>query len=287
MSLILPTGPSWAYCSDNFGATAAITAPGTAVTPGGSNVKGSAAQVLSALAHDVEFLRIGIQGTYDSGNDSSALFDVMVDPAGGSSYSVLIPDLCGGFQPGSQAGNPPFAMNLWYDLPVWIPAGATVAVRAQSALASPSDAYVGIVAYGGNRHPEAWWCGQRVTAIGINASTSKGAAHTPGSGVYSSWGDIGSPLSEACGAVQFAIHGQYQSGFQMVNAFYRWQFGVGGEQIGPTVCKQNTGSESTCNFPPSGPVFTSLPAGAQFQARGERVGGGTGYEFDVAVYAVH
>ena len=179
-------------------------------------------------------------------------------------------------------------MNLWYDFPIWIPAGATVAVRAQSALASPATpAYVGIVAYGGNRHPESWWCGQRVTALGPDTATSKGASHTPAGGSYSSWGSVGSTLPEACGAVQLVVHGQYTAGFQMVQAFYRWQFGIGGEQIGPTFCKQNTGTETTCNLPNSGPIFAQLPAGTQIQVRGQRVGGGTGYAFDVAAYVVH
>ena len=64
MGLIHPSGPSWAYCSHNFNATPAVATVGTSITSGTGNADGSDTAALSALAHDVEHLRIVLTGTF-------------------------------------------------------------------------------------------------------------------------------------------------------------------------------------------------------------------------------
>ena len=280
MALILPSGPSWAYCTENLQATPSATAIGTAVTAGASNTEGSDTALLTALAHDVEYLRIGISKFYAADLDGSALLDILIDPAGGSSYSVLIPDLLAGWT-APTSSSAPTSIPLWYDFPVWIPAGATVACRAQSALAAPAAAYVLVQAFGGNANPASWWCGQRVTALGPNAATSRGVDHLAGSGDWSSWANIGAALDVDCGAVQFGVQG---TGSVMgASVALHWQFGVGGQSLGPTIVKFTATGETTLTAP-TGPIFANLPAGTQFQTRGRRAAGTT--TLDCAVYAV-
>lgn len=284
MSLILPGGPQWAHCTDNLASTPSFAAPCTAITAGGSNTKGSATQLLSAITHDVEYIRIGIAKFYQDASDSSALLDILTDPAGGANYNVLIPDLLAGCTSGGAgSGASPVAFNYWYEFPIWIPAGSTVAARAQTALSSPGTSYVLVQAFGGNAHPASWWCGQRVTAIGINASTSRGVTHTPGNGSWSSWADLGSALDADCGALQFAIQGQGSSSFGQ--AAYHWQFGVSGQPISQTILFCTTSNEARGQVP-TGPIFHNFPAGTQFQQRAFRPSGTT-YDHDAAVYAVH
>jgi hypothetical protein len=39
------------------------------------------------------------------------------------------------------------------------------------------------MAMGGNANPASWWCGQRVSAIGVDAANSRGTSHTPAAGL--------------------------------------------------------------------------------------------------------
>ena len=95
MGLIYPSGPSWAHYSHNMSSALAAggTTFGTQVASGVSNADGSAVTILPALGHDAEYLRIVLASTLTVAVDNSALMDILIDPAGGTSWSVLIPSL--------------------------------------------------------------------------------------------------------------------------------------------------------------------------------------------------
>ena len=286
MGLIYPSGPSWAHCSHNLTGTISTAGVvfGTQVASGVSNADGSAVSVLSALAHDVEYLQI-VLGTVtaSSGIDNNALMDILIDPAGGTSWSVLIPSLGVGGLTAPVFGAAPVPPSGFYDFPIWIPAGASIGAQARCAAASLQTLSVMMRASGGNANPASWWCGQRVSAIGTDAANSRGTAHTSGaSGSFSSWANFGSTLGAACGAVQWSVMGEANAAW--ATRTYEFEFGVGSVRIGPPVNRSLTSGESGFWFP-TGPIFKQLPAGTQFQCRAKS--SGTALSPTVAAYAVH
>jgi hypothetical protein len=289
MGLILPGGPSWAHYTDNLTLGAVYKDAGVSVTAAANNTKGSTVTVMSALTHDVEYLRIGIHGFGSSTNNTSTLVDLMIDYAGGTSWETdpLVPNLLGGFTPvcyTDYATNPP-GLCCWYDFPLWIPAGASLGARAQTAhTADITTGRVVIQAQGGNRNPASWWCGQRVTAIGIDTANSVGdfvtTAYTPS---ISSWADLGSPLTADARAIQAMI--QCEGNASIANYTSYIQIGANGVQIGPTLLRAWSSYEAGPAMP-TGVIFQDIPAGTQFQARGTKTYSGA-QPNDVAIYAVH
>lgn len=159
---------------------------GTSVTSAASNnTKGSWTQCLSALANDVYWIDLMFTGLGASGLNNQGLMDVGVDPAGGSSYSVLIPDLMVGHCSPLNVGP-----GIRYFFPLRIRAGSTVAFRLQTATLSQSVRGV-IQVYGRPRDPNAVRSGQYVEAFGPNTSNSQGVNLTPGTTSDGSYVSLG------------------------------------------------------------------------------------------------
>ena len=187
MGLILPNGPAFAHWSDNLALPSGDGLDyGASLVPGTSNADGSAVTLLPALAHDCEYLVLAVSGFALSGANTSALMDLLVDPAGGTSWSEMISDLLCGYTAviqlnGSTPG--PHGAPLVYYFPIWLKAGTSIGAMARcahgSAFANPPRVIV--YAAGGNKNPASWWCGQKVETVGtFNTAASLGQAHTPG-----------------------------------------------------------------------------------------------------------
>jgi hypothetical protein len=285
MGLITPYGPDWAYCTHNLPSAIDASVVGVTCTSGTSNADGSAVALFSAaLAHDAEYLRLMISGAMPVSGNNDLLMDVLIDPAGGTSWTEFIPYLITGALGGTESsGNNPSGPSARYDFPIWIPAGASLGIRARSAHSVASNLTVAAFAFGGNANPASWWCGQRVTGVGINAASSTGTAHTAGnSNSFSSWANLGSPLPAAAGALQFAVNGPGGT-FYSQNA-YQFEFGVGGARIGAPMFRVLTSNEVGWLLE-TGPILKKLPAGSQLQVRGSC--SGTAQSLGVAAYAVH
>ena len=290
MALILPGGPSWAHYIDNITIGAAYLDSGVAVTAALGNTKGSTVTILPALAHDIEYLRLGIHRfAIDNHTTGSlaTLLDIMIDPAGGTSWNSepLIPNLLAGSSSAMAIESAGTAgAGYWYDFPIWVPAGASLGARAQTAYTVDLTGRVIVQGYGGNRNPASWWCGQHVTAIGPDTSASKGVmvtlATTPS---FSSWADFSTPTTVDARAVQFASQGEADASY--ANTTNYLQFGISGTQIGPNLVRGLSSYEITGAIP-TGPVFIDIPAGTQLQARGCRSYGSAGAN-DAAVYLGH
>lgn len=201
MGLILPDGPSFAHWSDNLALPSGDGLDyGTSLIPGTSNSDGSAVTVLPALAHDCEYLVLGVAGFSVSGGNGSALMDLLVDPGGGTSWSEMITDLLCGYTAVADydGSTPPPSAPLMYHFPIWLPAGTSIGALARCARSSSFAASPRIIAYaaGGNRNPASWWCGQKVETVGtMDPSNSRGQAVTPVSAVsVSGAADNGSGL---------------------------------------------------------------------------------------------
>lgn len=272
---LINQGPSFAYWSDNLGTFTSGTSYGTAHDPGvnaGTPADSTPGTILSALAHDCEYLILGFSGFGRSAVNTATFLDVLYDPAGGTAWSQVIGDLIIGHSGSvidlTTASATTLGISLAYHFPIWLPSGSSIGVRAKTISASPYPASPRIIAYaaGGCRNPASWWCGQKVETVGtLNQNTCRGQSITPGAnGGMGSWTDLGSPLSTAGGSVQYGCQGQ--SGSAWVSEAYRLEFGAGNSMIGPAHWFGATSGENLGRLLP-GPVFYDFPAGVQLQAR--------------------
>lgn len=158
---------------------------GTAFTPG-QNTKGSWAQLLSAIANDCYMVEICINNVSVSAAARDMLVDIGIDEAGGTSYTVKIPDLIG-----SCASTMDSLGGIWYKFPLFIKAGSTIAARGSVNNASVGSGRVWIKVYGRPKFPEMCRVGSRVEALGVTSASSNGTAVTPGTTSDGTWTSIG------------------------------------------------------------------------------------------------
>lgn len=278
---LLTSPPDWGYTSHNIGNPQPLNY-GTGITAGANNADGTAASVISALTHDVELLTIGITGfgAISGAINPCALLDILVDPAGGTTWNsdpLIEKLLAGGTYPVNlHSSTVGIGTPLWYHFPIWIPSGTAIGARARTAHSATVTGRVIMIAQGGNRNPGSWWCGRKVTSIGINAAASRGQDHTPGaSSTYSSWADLGSPTTIDAHAYQWAAQGENDADWQSTTPAsaspYHFQFGISSTQIGPILIKGINAGESGVSFP-SAPMFRRIPAGSQLQVRAAAFG---------------
>lgn len=198
MALLVPNGPSFAHWSDNLGPmnNGGSVGYGVSVPAGTSSADGADTAIMSALTHDCEYLWLACTGLGTGSLAPGALMDLLIDPAGGTSWSELITDLLVGSS-GSMTYNTATAgIPLSYHFPLWIPAGASIGARVRRQSGTAGNLRVIVMAAGGNRNPASWWCGQKVETVGTMVpSSSIGQVHTPGGGAsISGAADNGSGL---------------------------------------------------------------------------------------------
>lgn len=175
--------------TDNYG-TNPSTTPGTSITTSASaNTKGAYTQVLSALAQDAYGILIRLSDMFSSSTDLQGLVDIGVDLAGGTSYTVWIPDLIANNAPGT------ISAGFTYYFPIKIPAGATVGARAQSNFGSQT-VRVAVSVDHTPTAPESWLLGSVVERIGT-ITTSRGVAFTPGNAADGTWVSLGTTTRPA------------------------------------------------------------------------------------------
>lgn len=245
---------------DNF--TGTPGSAGTSFTAGASNADAAAVSILSALSFDVHYLIVGISGIIaGSPSNADSLLDVLIDPAGGTSWSSFVDDL--------MCGNTSASPCAFYHFPVFIKSGTSIGVQARTA--QGSDITLGRVqmyAYGNPSRPERWWCGSKVETLGSTPASSRGTTVTPGAtGTYGSWTDIGSTTSARYGAIQLGVNGT--TGTSAARGYY-WQMGYSSTQLpgSPTVYASTvTSSETMARTGLNQLIWCDIPSGTQMQAR--------------------
>lgn len=151
----------------------ANSAVGTSVTPG-NNTKGAWVEIVSAasLTQSVYLLHLNFDGGATSGQSRNIIADVGVDPAGGTSYTVLIPNLlvtsAGTFNAGGS--------GTWYTFRLLVNAGTSIAVRGSVNNATVGIFRCNIYAFGQPRDPGSIRYGTYVRAFGVTAASSSGTA---------------------------------------------------------------------------------------------------------------
>ncbi len=194
--LLVPSGGSdFAWTFSNVSGTRPVsTTWGTSVAQGASNVKGSWTQILSGanVSRDVCFVWICISDNGGSGLIRDTLMDIGVDPAGGTSYTVLLPDLLVSYASDIAEGP-----GINYFFPIRIKAGSTVAARASMNNASVDSFRVMIQIWGSPKRPELTWVGTKCKAYGVTSASSSGTAITSGTTSDGSMTALASAISES------------------------------------------------------------------------------------------
>lgn len=263
MGLMLPPW-SWQFGVNNYTGTPSSTGVvGTSVTAGATNADGSAVTLLSALAQDAHYVVVGASGFASSGFDANTLLDILYDPAGGTSWSALINDLTVGFTASTGTGA---GLSLIYHFPLYVPAGASIGARARNAGVGATGR-VSIWVFGNPSRPDAWWCGQKVESLGINAAASKGTDVVPGAsaGTYGSWTTIGTSTARY-GSVQMGINGTDATAAAIS---YYFQLGIDSVQLpgSPTVFALVTTAETGQKSGLAMPIWCDQPEGTVWQMR--------------------
>ena len=151
-------------------------------TPCGTNSKGAwSTALLSNTANDAFAISVcmGLGGV--AGAAYGYLIDIGVDPANGTNYQVLIPDLL------CSAGSATLG-GMWWWFPLYIPKGSSIAARA-SVNTGTTAIRVGVELYGQPKRLDNIAVGSFVRTFNIATSTSFGTTgHTEGaSGVQGSY----------------------------------------------------------------------------------------------------
>lgn len=178
----------WSFSST--GATRLQSNWGTSITPG-NNTMGSYAQVLSAanVANDVVWVEVSANSNGVSTAARDTIMDIGVDPAGGTAYNVLIPQILV-----SQAGpalQQQGGVGINYCFPLYITAGSTVAARASVNNATVGTLRVRMRITGMPKDHRNMIVGTRCVAIGITAGSSTGVSVTSGAASEGTWTSLG------------------------------------------------------------------------------------------------
>lgn len=184
--LLAPSPNDFAWSLANTTARPAANY-GTTVTPAASvnTADGAWAQLFSggAVTEDVFFISICLNNGATSGATRRIMADIGIDRSGGTSYVTLIPELFAGHASAFTAG------GIWYNFPLYIPAGSRLAIRACGDLGTAFGAYVKL--FGKPRAPELCKYGNAICHHGNNALDGTGI--TLGTTSKGGWVDLGTP----------------------------------------------------------------------------------------------
>lgn len=251
-TLTLPQLCSGRLLSQTDGPNAFISVS-TSATP---NAAGAWAQVFASTAGESGMVLFGCAAG-GTAVDSSLMFDIGVGAAG--SEVVVVPNIAHGL-------NNLFSANIIFPIPVRIPSGSRVAVRARTAAGAVRSVspVMGILG-----HPESSLIPSSVDALGSSSATSRGTALSGASGSYV---EIVSATTRTYQALVVIPAGATNVG---INSRFRLTLGIGpaGQEvdIGTTDALQGSSGgvqPQTSAFNTPWNVFgTIVPAGSRIALR--------------------
>lgn len=167
---------------------------GASVTPG-NNTYGSWATVLASgsVTDDVYAIEVIVHGIGVSGSATDSLTNIGVDPAGGTSFSVLIPDLLTSSAATIGLTQTP-GISFWF--PVKIKAGSTIGAQGSINNATVGTQRVFVKLYCCPSRPDQVRSGSYVLSFGANAAASCGTAVTAGGASEGSYTQLGSSVAD-------------------------------------------------------------------------------------------
>ena len=170
------------WTADNFGATYSEAGFGTSMTTGAANTKGAAVTLLSGatVTDDVYGIAINFLGGSTSAAARQFMADLLVDEAGGTSYSVKIANL--------MADAPTMILfgGYQYYFPLYIKSGSSIGMQAQCQAATQTMRCA-VKVFGKPSHPHLLTVGHRVETLGADTATTTGIGITPGTNALGSY----------------------------------------------------------------------------------------------------
>ena len=248
---------------------------GPTVTPGATNSKGSWSDLMGGTVTDDAF---GIRLEFGNGaGGKDALADIGIDTSGGTSYSVLIPNLiCGD---ANVIGSIDSFGHVYY-FPLFMPAGSRLGIRAQQSISPAVSFQCRAKLLQKPSLPEEVKCGSFVDTVGLNLASSVGTTVTGARFAEPAWTLLGS-------APRDAFHVQYGVSSDGVAASDQtfFDFAIGDGTNYRIICEDHwfgcsTGSSGIVSneYLPSAWYFATVKAGQNLYARADYdVGGNTMY----------
>lgn len=182
---------AFAWKASNISSSRPSSSYGTAVTPA-QNAFGSWAQLLAAgsVTNAVRGVLVTFTNTNASTLAKDCVVDIGVDPAGGTSYTTLLPSLFA-----SNCNTVSSSPGTSYYFPIAIAAGSSIAARASVNNATVGTVRVQITVFGSPTVTTR--AGTAVEAVGLTAASSAGTAVTPGQAAEGAWATMGTLSAES------------------------------------------------------------------------------------------
>ena len=271
---------------DNLGATLGYGGSGTQLTSHTvtANAKGTAVQVWagSSITEDVYSVSVNICNPTVTG--LRFFVDLLIDPAGGTSWTTLISNLAANTPNGNWSG------GCFYLFPIYIKAGTSIGFQCSCSTAN-STIRVNVHLQGKPSRPDLVNVGSSVQTLGASLATTEGAAWTPGTqtmGSYTAslgtltknswWWQCGILINDAT-QTQLVLGANVEAGdasnkLKCGDAFLHWEPGTA-EVAGKA------------SIPQSGLPIRNIPSGSNVYVRGW-CSAGTGPDSlnSVVVYAL-
>ncbi|MGH8758331.1 MAG: hypothetical protein ACREVW_02265 [Burkholderiales bacterium] len=170
----------------NYGATMTDAGFGTTVPAhANAHTKGAAGALIAGASVSSDVYGIAVLAC--GGNSNAAvhrfLLDLLVDPAGGTSWSTLIANIL--------FHSPSFQKGLYqYFFPLWLKAGSSIGAQQQSSTAA-QGIQIGVRLLTKPSRPELIKVGYTAESYGAVTASTSGTAITVGNGVAGAWTSVG------------------------------------------------------------------------------------------------
>jgi hypothetical protein len=278
MPLMLPTRPGFTAQE----ASPTTPAAGTTLTASGStHTMGSITELIASTARDSYGIYVMLENTAVSNTSTDVLVDIL--RGGSGSEEVLIPYLYGGFTLSDLTAN----VCRSYYFPLFIPAGTRLSARCQSQVASKTvTCRIRL-----DQRPRGLygWVGNRVTAYGVVAASSRGTLHTSGNGSYATATQLTASTTNPIRYMQMSFGGGSDSSLSDQRYYARIVLGAtAGVLVEDLPLFTDTGVESTGHNDANAileRMMFDLPAGVDLRVSG-RTTASTNNVQDFIVYGV-
>ncbi len=251
---------------DNWGTTFTGAAMGTVITAHATNahVKGTAVSIFAGSVVIADVYEVWLVFNTPSATGTRFFADLLVDPAGGTSWSVLINNIA--------INTPSFAMNgAQYFFPIYITAGSSIGIQVSCSTANTTvRAMVSIS--GKPSRPDLVQVGSVVETIGAVTATTVGTAFTPGAGTIGSYSAALGTTTRDCWFWQLGI--LIDDTTQTANAYVIML--EAGDATNKVSCGRGfvhaepstTETAGKSPFPMDGLPYRRVPKGASLYVRG-------------------
>ena len=259
------------------------TAQGTSVTPATGGF-GGWFQLGVDTTTDTYGILICINSNSANGTARRTVVNIGIDPAGGTAYTVLIPNLIAGGAPSYITEG----MGQWYYFPVFIPRGAAVAAQAYGTVATAFRVMAWFTQNPSN--PAQIRKGSFVESVG--ASTFEGTNVVPGTTAVGNWTLMGTTVNRLWWW-QVGLQGTANDSAYAANTTIHLDVGVGNGTVGGTdiilrdfPVRQGSAAETFSSMPITVGCEWSVPPGSNIYVRGQHSGTNETGNYNCTVYGL-